>query len=195
MAHLLQRSLMDVDLTFPLTTLLVREEELGTAFERYRTDRDARGRIGSAPELADLVASAPPSPAVDETQEAPRERRPLGPTVAAGVLLLVGVLLALVAFVGILDTDVTGDQRRSRLLGGAIIGVVAAGHLGAWALLRAGRQSGRWLGIGSALALLALAILGTFTADPEARLPVIIGSAVIGVELVVVIWGTRGRLR
>jgi hypothetical protein len=192
MAHWLQRSMMGVDLTFPLTTLLVRQEELTAALERYRTDRDARGRIGNSEELADLLASVPPLPGAPEEVE-PREHRPIGPRLAAGALLLVGAVLALFVLVGVLDGDVTAAERRSRTVGMAIVGVVAAGHLGAWALLRAGRNAGRWLGIGSGLLLLLLAILGTVTADPGARGPGAIATAVVAVPLVIVVWGTRGR--
>lgn len=190
MAHWLQRSMMGVDLTFPLTALLVREEELTAALGRYRTDREARSRIGSAAELADLVASVPRAVEAQDAT-APKERRPLGPRLAAAALLFVGVLLALLILLGLLDGDVTDAQRRSRLLGGAIIGIVAAGHLGAWALLRVGHRAGRWLGIGSGLGLFAFIALLAILADSDGRAAWVIGSAVVAIPLVVVAWGTR----
>jgi hypothetical protein len=196
MAHWLQRSMMGVDLTFPLTTLLVSQEELTAALERYSTDPDARGRIGSSAELADLVASIPAMPGAPEDGE-PQEQRPLGPRLAGGALLLVGAVLALfviVAALDDLDDDLTGEQRRSRLVGGAVVSVLAAGHLGAWALLRAGRRAGRWLGIGSGLLLFFLTVFGTLDADPGARGSAAIAMAVAAVPLTIVIWGTRGEL-
>jgi hypothetical protein len=81
---------------------------------------------------------------------------------------------------------------RSRLIGLGLFGLVAASQVVAGVLVMRRQQLGRWLGIGGAIAMLGLIMLGIFRSDPDTRYIGLILAAILVAHLVLVAWGLRG---
>jgi len=190
LAHIAQRTMMNVDLTFPLRTLAIEPAELHAAMDRYLEHPDLRSRIGTPAELASVREMSAPHDATEATA-AVKERGPLGPTLAAGSLLVVGGLVALFTLLGAID-DATPEQQRARLFGLGLFAFFAVVQLVAGVLVIRGRPLGRWLGILGAIAMLGLILLGIVRSDPDERYIGVILAALVAAHLVVVSWGLRG---
>lgn len=192
--HRFDRSLTGADVTLPLRLLDVTPTALYGAIIRYVDQPDARGRIGTEAELADLgrAAVALEDQVRMEEPEVERLRRPFGRRMASWAVGIVGMLLALFAVVGIF-ADAGPNEERNRLIGVGIITALAASHLVAAALVARGVRLGRWLGIGSLAVTAGLGILAAVNADdaPNAAGLVLAGIA-IGSGTVLVL-GTRQR--
>jgi hypothetical protein len=191
LAHIAQRSMMNVDLTFPLRTLAIEPVELHAAMDRYLEHPDLRSRIGMSAELASVRQAAAPQKASLATATV-KQRGPIGPKLAAGSMLVVGGLLALFTLIGAID-DATPEQQRARLFGLGLFAFFAVVQLVAGVLVIRGRQLGRWLGVGGAIAMLGLILLGIVRSDPDERYIGVILAAVVAAHLAVVSWGLRGR--
>lgn len=185
----LQRSLIGADLTFPLAALTVESSQLRAAMARYLNEPELRARIGADTELAALAVVA--NAGERRTGRATDQAAPLAPTLAAGSLVVVGTLLglfSLAAFFG----EGAAEPRTGRLIGGALLSVLALAQLGAGALVIRGARIARWPGIAGAVVLAGLGVVGLVAADPAQRW---VGSIVAGLAVghaVLVIWGLRG---
>jgi hypothetical protein len=192
--HVLQRSLMNVDLSFPLLAMRTDPHQLRAALERYLEHPELRSSIGTAAELAAVVRDSASSPA--EAADEPRPARtPRSRGVAAASLLLVGALLAIVSLAAALD-EVTPAQERGRLLGLVIFGVLALVHVGAGILVLRGVGVGRWIGLAGALAVLAFGVLGLVRSDADSRTAGVVIVGILAVHTLLVAWGAvrwRGK--
>ena len=135
------------DLAFPTNLLGSSTPVLVTAVKRYATDPEARGRIGTAKDLAALLERAGAEPASSSGTASPTAAAP----VVAGVLLWVvggaGLLLALLGLLG----DPAPGREESRALGTALIGGGGGLALVAAWLLGHRPRAGRLLGIAAAV--------------------------------------------
>ena len=194
--HVLQRSLMNVDMSFPLLPLRTDPQQLRAALERYFEHPELRSSIGTPAELASVVRDSPSSP--PEVPDAPR-RAGIPPSrgVAATSLLLVGALMAIFSLAAALD-EVTPAQERGRLLGLVIFGVLALAHVGAGIMFLRSVRIGRWIGPAGAVAALGLGVLGLVRSDEDSRIAGMVIVAVLAVHTLLVAagafrWGGRGR--
>ena len=189
LVHWSQRSMMGLDLSFPLRMLAVDPAELHAAIGRYLEHPELRGRIGRADELAAVRSSATSgeaaAPAAGEPQR-PSIRRIAG----IGALFVVGSLLGLFSFVGAID-EVPPDRERARFLGVALFGVLALGQVAAGFLLLRRRQLGRWLGLAASFATLCLAILVLIRSEPDGRTVGVVLLAILVVHVLIVAVGAR----
>jgi hypothetical protein len=181
----LERSMVGSDLNIPLRGIDVEPAELFAAFDRYRADPQARGRIGTAAELASLKRLAPPPP----LPEVLEHRSPRNPRLAAWASLVYGILLGFFALSGFLGAE-RADNPGARLLGAALIGAIAGAFVAAGIVLMRGQRAGRWIAYGAGVALIVVAAYA-MVRNPEGST---VGIAVIGVAVVVLLlvaWGTR----
>jgi len=110
--------------------------------------------------------------------------------VAAVSLLVVGALLSLLTLLGALDEPDPGREA-ARARGLIAFGALALTQIAAGVLVWARRATGRWLGIGSALAMLALTLLATSQADGDSRGVGVVVSLVLVGHLALLLWATR----
>ena len=181
----LERSMVGSDLNIPLRGIDVEPAELFAAFDRYRADREARGRIGTAAELASLKQLAPPAPPLEVLEDG----SPRNPRLSAWVSLVYGVLLGLFALSGFLGAD-RADNPGARLLGAALIGSIAGAFVVAGIVLMRGQRAGRWIAYGAGVALIAVAAYATVR-NPDGST---VGIGIIGVTVVVLLlvgWAAR----
>ena len=192
--HVLQRSLMNVDLSFPLLAMRTDPQQLRAALERYLEHPELRSSIGTASELASVVRDSPSSP--PEVPDAPRRAGiPLLRGLAAASLLLFGALLAIFSVAAALD-EVTPAQERGRLLGLVIFGVLALAHVGAGVMFLRSVRPGRWIGLAAALAAVALGILGLVRSDADSRTAGVVIVGILAVHSLLVAWAAmrwRGK--
>lgn len=192
--HLIERSVMNVDLSFPMLALRTDPQQLRDALHRYLANPDLRRLIGTQAELAEL----PRDEANGGSETSDESRSPGTPAsrIVAGVsLLLIGSLLALVSIAAAVD-EVTPAQERGRLIGLALFLVVSLSHLAAGVMFLRGVPLGRWIGLVSALLALGLAGLGLVRSDDDSRTIAFVIVGVFTVHVALVLWGVirwRGR--
>jgi len=187
LVHWSQRSMMGLDLSFPLRMLAVEPAELHAAIGRYMEHPELRGRIGLPDELATIRETATRE---DATSVAEVRRLSVRRILGIGSLFAVGGFLALFSLLAALD-DVRPDQERARLLGFALFGILALAQIAAAVLLLHGRQSGRWIGLLAAFATLGLALLGLVRSEPDDRSVGIVLVAIVAVHVLLVAIGAR----
>ena len=185
--HVLQRSLMNVDLSFPLLAMRTDPQQLRAALERYHERPDLRAAIGTPAEL-DAVLGDSPSARPEVPDEPSRPGIPLSRRVAAASLLLVGALLAIVTLAAALD-EVSPAQERGRLIGLVIFGALALIHVGAGVMVLRGVRVARWIGLAAALAALALGMLGLARSDADSQTAGVVIVGILAVHTLLVAWG------
>lgn len=192
--HIIQRTVMNVDLSFPLSALRTDPKQVRAALERYAARSDLRRLIGTPAELGEL-----PGPGGAARERAARPSKGGGRSVsrvAAAISLLVfGTLLGLLTLAAAVD-DVTPAQERGRWIGLALFLLAALCHVAGGVLFVRGSSMGRWVGLAAAALALGLAGLVLASSDEDSRA---IAFAIGGVSLVhaaLVIWGVmRWRRR
>jgi hypothetical protein len=87
--------------------------------------------------------------------------------------------------------DVRPDQERARLLGLALFGIIALGHIPAAVLLPHGRQIGRWIGLLAAFVILALGLSAQARSEADDRSVGIVLVMIVAVRVLLVGFGAR----